>query len=796
MESSLLQRAQRILAQVVDQGVTRERMGAFLDETCAGDAELRTEVESLLEFIDVPESFLSSSALADASDVELEATEDLTGREFQSYRIERRLASGGMGAVYLATRTLGDGVQQRVAFKVVKRGMDSEEIVRRFRQERRTLAKMSHPNIASMLDGGVLPDGRPYLAMEYVEGEPIDQAGKRLSIEQRLRLFATVCRAVHSAHQNLILHRDLKPGNILVTADGQPKLLDFGIAKVMSRPGEATVDATITQQSALTPNYASPEQILGDTSLTTATDVYSLGVVLYQLLSGVRPYHFEMPTLPALAQAMRELVVKLPSAMASDSQTARALRGDLDNIVLKAMRREPGRRYASAEEFADDIERHLAGMPVTARPLTTAYYLSTFVRRHAAASVAIAMGIITLAAVAGLIVVQNRRVARERDEAYDARNQSEMVVALMREALSADDPFKPGKDKTVRSSLEYLLSQLDARHRDDPKLRASVRHTIGLVDVSLGEFDKARALLSRAHDERLEMFGPLHHDVAESLMGLGALEFRTGRYEEAARRFSDALAIFRSVDAHPQTDIAGAYNDLGVALRAMGTLDEALEALEHARELRDPPQTPDGELQLAETYNNLANVHLGLKDFPAAHACMQRSLELRRGRLPEDHALVIQSMNNLAFIAINEGQFELARDLLSDAVPAEARTLGPDHPQHAGTLQNLGRALLNLGEYEAAEARFVQALAIRVARLPLTDPRAVKNREYLIRTLVAQHEFEAAQIVLNEALAPFEQLDERMKAERDLAASACELYEDWGRAEQLMHWQALRPVRE
>ena len=790
MESSLLQRAQLVLAKVVDQGITRDGVAGFLDSACGGDAELRTEVESLLAFIDVPDGFLNESALADVVGDTVDLTEDLTGKEFHAYRIERRLASGGMGAVYLATRTLGDGVQQRVAFKVVKRGMDSEEIVRRFRQERRTLAKMSHPNIASMLDGGVLPDGRPYLAMEYVEGEPIDQAGKRLSIQQRLRLFCAVCRAVHNAHQNLILHRDLKPGNILVTADGQPKLLDFGIAKVMSKSGEATADATIAQQSALTPNYASPEQIFGDSALTTATDVYSLGVVLYQLLSGERPYHFDMPTLPGLAQAMRELTVQAPSAAAEDPQVARALRGDLDNIVLKAMRRDPARRYASAEEFADDIERHLTGMPVMARPLTTAYYLSTFVRRHAAASVAMAMGVLTLAAVAGLIVVQNRRVARERDEAYAARNQSEMVVALMREALSADDPFKPGRDKTVRSSLEYLLAQLDARHRNDPALRASVRHTIGLVDLSLGEFEKARALLSRAHDERLAMFGPMHHDVGESLMGLGGLEFKTGRFDEAAQRFREALQIFRSVDAHPQTDIAGAYNDLGVALRALGRSEEAFTALDQARALRDPPLTPDGELQLAETLNNLANVSLGNKDFAAAHAYLGRSLELRRARLPEDHALVVQNMNNLAFIAINEGDFTLARDLLEDAVPAEARTLGPDHPQHAGTLQNLGRALMGLGEYEEAEASFVRALAIRVAKLPPKDPRAIKNREYLIGALLAQREFEAAQTVLTEALAPFGDLAERAKVESDLAPVARELYKQWGKAERFNHWNA------
>jgi len=394
--------------------------------------------------------------------------------------------------------------------------------------------------------------------------------------------------------------------------------------------------------------------------------------------------------------------------------------------------------------------------------------------------------------VVGVIIVQNRRVARERDDAYAARNKSEMVVTLMREALSADDPYKPGREKTVRASLEYLLGELDARHHDDPSLRASVRHTIGMVDLSLGDFDAAQKLLTQAYEERTAFFGTLHPDVAESLMGLGEHRFRTGQYERAVELFRDALRVYEAAAPDRTAEISGARNDLGVAIRATGDNVGALRELELSRQLRDPPRTPEGELELAETLNNLANVHVGLGDFAAAHECMRRSLELRRAQLADDHALTVQSKNNLAFIAINEGQFALARQLLEEAVPVEAKALGADHPQHAGTLQNLGRALLGLREYEEAESVLVKALAIRVSKLSPTDARTVRTREYLIRALVPQGEHEAAETLLAEAIAPFTDPAEREKTERQLAPAACLLYEAWGKPERLAHWQSLR----
>lgn len=805
-----LKNAQSIFEQAL--ALPLEERDQAVVRLCGEDEALRDEVRSLLAFAQVPDAFLQSSALEQAalesasalggqsSDPSsssallargLSSSEDPfpPGSRIQAYEVISRLATGGMGSVYLAKRQHDDGVEQKVAIKLIKRGMDSDEIVARFKRERRTLARLSHPNIALLQEAGLLPDGRPFLAMEYVQGEPIDAAAdaQQMSTQKRLRLFCTVCAAVHAAHQNLVVHRDLKPSNILVTADGQPKLLDFGIAKVLQQSDDATrpreelspreLDHTLDTHShltPLTPDFASPEQITGAHPITTASDVYSLGVILYLLLSGQRPYHYTGLTPAGLPQFIAHVKVIPPSvaARASNPAASRDLKGDLDKIILKAMRIDPAERYASAEQLAEDITRHLEGSPVIARPLTASYLVSSFIRRHPALSVGGAMGIIAAAALTASIMVQNQRVARERDDAYAARAQAEMVVSLMREALSADDPFKPKSDRTVKGTLEYLLRELDARHSNNPTLIASVRHTIGMIDLSLGDYTKARELMTSAYNSRLSLFGESHHDVGESLMGLGALAFSTGALEEAKQRFTQALAIFRAVGADPAQDIASALNDLGVTLRAQGDFDSALTALKEARLLRSKPISPNGELQLAETLNNLANVYRQRQEFELAHEAMEASLKIRRALLPTGHALLVQSLNNLAVIATSEKKYDVAESLLNEALPMERAALGDSHPDRAGTLMNMGRVYLATNRAEQAEEMFRSALMIRIAKLPAKDNRTFATRKALATALIDQGELDGARRLLKEAIDAADSPAEREKRTKELAELA------------------------
>ena len=369
------QNVRKILERALD--LDPAECATYLDEACAGDAELRREIDSLLAANDqATRGFLTGKAIDQVGDLVELGSDTLQGRRIGPYQVLEEIGHGGMGTVYRAVRA-DDQYQKQVAIKVVRGGLGDRLAIQRFKAERQILANLDHANIARLLDGGATEDGRPYVVMEYIEGLPIDEYAdsRRLNLRARLKLFRTVCSAVAFAHQRLVIHRDIKPANILVTESGDPKLLDFGIAKILDDQQSDGGEATVTLVRMMTPEYASPEQVRGE-PVTTATDVYSLGVVLYGLLTGRRPYRVSSKTPHDMVQAVLETEPEKPSIQ------NRRLRGDLDNIVLKALRKEPERRYASVEQFSDDIGKHLDGLPVSARPDTLAYRGSKFVRRQ------------------------------------------------------------------------------------------------------------------------------------------------------------------------------------------------------------------------------------------------------------------------------------------------------------------------------------------------------------------------------------------------------------------------------
>ena len=459
MDSERYRQVKEIFQAALD--LPREERSAYVGTASGDDDEVRQEVLSLLNNEEETDGFLSRMAVDYVPGAPFAGglPEDEIGRRIGPYQIVREIGAGGMGSVYLAERV--DEFRQKAALKLMLRGMDSRAIVSRFRHERQILAGLDHPNIARLLDGGATDDGRPYFVMEYVEGTPIDAYCQKhtLEITGRLKLFRQVCAAVQYAHQNLVVHRDIKPGNILVTAGGAPKLLDFGIAKLLRR--EEHPDTALLTQAGMrmmTPEYASPEQVKG-LPITTTSDVYSLGVVLYELLAGRLPYEFAAKSFVEVERVVCEQEPARPSALETGAR-AKRLAGDLDTIVLKALEKDPHRRYGSVEQLSEDIRRHLDGVPIAARPATMMYRAGKFVRRNRTGVFAAALVVLSLAG--GLIATTRQAHIAQQQRARAERRFNEVRQVAESFLFEFDDKIRnltgstPARKLLVERALEYL----------------------------------------------------------------------------------------------------------------------------------------------------------------------------------------------------------------------------------------------------------------------------------------------------------------------------------------------------
>ncbi len=758
MTPELLRKAEDVVLRALD--APKAHRSRVVSELCAGDAALQREVESLLEHDAGATHFLTTPVLGtDLTNLGFgieEAGEDLSGEMVGPYRLERRVAVGGMGAVYAASRADGQ-FSQHVAIKLVKRGMDSDEILSRFRHERETLAALNHPNIARLLDGGVTSSGRPYLVMEFVEGRTVDEYCRErgLRIEDRLRLFRGVCEAVRYAHQNLVVHRDLKPTNILVTREGAVKLLDFGIAKVVSDSGAAH---TRREERRLTPEYASPEQVRGE-SVTTATDVYSLGVILYELLSGARPYRFESRSSAELERVVCAQIPELPSLAAGRSDVAmiveegsehrgraaaKHLKGDLDTIIMMALRKEPERRYASVEALIADIDRFSRGLPVSARRDTLLYRASKFVRRHALACAA-AVAVLALSA-AGVSTIW-----RERDEAYSARDQAERINAYMMEFLRSPDISSADPEARADVRVRDVLASASARAevefgKTDPLVLAAVRSSVGRSYLALGMNDEAKDAIWSAADIRKNVVGEGHHDFAESLIDMAAWCFENQDLATAHDLLRSSLRIHERLRGTRNEDTARCWNDLGAVFRAQGRHAEAIQAHEHAMKIRTELFGPES-LPVAESLNNIAVARLNLGDTTRARETFEKALAIRQNAFRQTartHPLVLASMQNLAAALLHQQDYAGAETLYRQTLPQAKAAYGDSHPAYARHLSNLALLLLETGREHEAEGLLRNALTIFRDHARLADStRPVQvTWIYVIKSLIMQGKFQ------------------------------------------------------
>jgi eukaryotic-like serine/threonine-protein kinase len=617
---------------------------ALVAERCGEDVELRREVESLL---DQTTGALERAAQYATETFRRDLTSFSAGRRLGPWAIVREIGRGGMGAVYLAERADG-AFTRHVAIKVLKRGLDTEEIVERFLGERQILARLDHPGIVRVVDAGTTDDGLPYLVMDYVEGMPITQYAREheLSVDERLRLFRDVCTAVTYAHQNLIVHRDLKPSNILITREGEVKLLDFGIAKLLE-PDAAAYPVTITMLRVMTPEYASPEQVQGN-PVTTVSDVYSLGVVLYELLTGERPYRLKTRRADEVSKAICEQEPERPSTVVANRESrfenqdscnsrftipdSRSLRGDLDNIVLKALRKEPPRRYSSVNQLSEDIRRHLEGLPVRARKDTVGYRSAKFVRRHKVGVAAVA--IIALVLLAGMIATifewQNARAERRKAEARFeiVRKSSRTMFSEIQNALAN----LPGSVDARRLLLQRATEQLDALESgagDDSRLQvdlADAYQEIGsLPDKSLAErtelFHKAIALDQNVLAKEPKNIGA-RENLAMSNINLADFARARGNNDEALVHNREAIALLESVAhdepakiEHKKTLWDASYNT-ALTFTQLGRAAEALEVSKRiyplALELQEKDSADKSEHKFRRPYLSLALAANGL----------------------------------------------------------------------------------------------------------------------------------------------------------------------------------------
>jgi serine/threonine protein kinase len=813
MPDDLRQRARQIFMDVAD--LPSAEVPAALDRLCAHNAALRAEVESLLRAQQSAAGFLVSPTLdhptspAEAPTLGAPAGADAApihegpGSRIGPYKLLQLIGEGGFGSVFMAEQE--QPVRRRVALKIIKLGMDTRQVVARFEQERQALAILDHPSIAKVFDAGATDTGRPYFVMELCTGEPIDAYCDRhsLSISQRLELFAQVCHAVQHAHTKGIIHRDIKPRNILVaTQDGRPhaKVIDFGIAKATeARLTERTL-FTEHKQIVGTPEYMSPEQAEGSLDIDTRTDVYALGVLLYELLTGSTPFTSDELRSAAYAEIQRIIrEVEPPAPSTRLNQNAQTLasiaarrnieprrlnliiRGELDWIVMKALDKDRKRRYETADGLAQDIRRYIAGEPISAAPPSRAYRLRTFIRRHrgpviAAALIATALILGLIGTTTGMLWARHEReratlaaaaesaakaLAQDNEhKALAAAARAQSIADFVTTSLGAADAYNPGggQSTTILAAMDRALADLNAgRFKNDPETEASLQHTIARILQHNGREKQARPLFQQALDTRTRILPADHADIAASLTGLAGAELSIGDPKVAESLYAKSLDMLRRLHPGDHESVAAALGDVANArinqfrnADAEPLLVEALAMLERLN--------PGDDAKKARTLDTLATVRYNLGRGPDAEALYQRALDMNQRLFPGDNPRVLISLFNLGTLRKDLGRPRDAEPLLTTAYDMARRLYTGDHQYLATAINNLANLRTTLGHPEQAEPLYVQALDMN-RRLYPADNLVVANGLYNLG--YARHRLgraAEAESLLLEALAMYARL--------------------------------------
>lgn len=722
---------------------------AFLNSACGSNPELRQQVEDLIRSYEEGGSFIEE-AVAETVFEALGQGLPHEGDRIGPYQITGVIGHGGMGSVYCANR-MDDQFTQRVAIKVLRGGFGSSpELLKRFRAERQILASLTHPNIACLLDGGITASGLSYLVMEYIKGTTIDAYSEKqgLTVAARLGLFRQVCAAVQYAHQNLIVHRDIKPANVMVTADGAPKLLDFGIAKLLSPDalGE-TVAATRPAERLMTPEYASPEQIRGE-AITTATDVYGLGVLLYELLTGKRPFRTENLTPANLERVICETAPERPSAIVAKpgSVIFENVSGDLDNIVLKAMHKDPARRYASAAELSEDVARYLRGFPVSARADSWRYRAAKFLSRHKLASAAAALFLLTTTGLSVGLAVQ---ATRAKQEARTANQVSDFMVNLFE--FSRPDRTQ-GRNNYARDLVDLGAQRAATELAGQPVVEARLFDMLGTTYRELGVFDQAESLLNKAYSIRSRLFGPDSREAAETLQTLAEIASDKGDLELAGKDYERVLAIWTKLDGRDNEKTAEVIDDIGELRWQLGDFNGAkqryLEAIDICNRIKGPKNW-----QTLDAQNDLQVVLADQSDYAPAEALARKVLATEIQVFGPTNPIVGITLNNLGYILAQTAQYRESEAVFKRALDLRLKVDGAEHPAVALSFSNLGWLARELGHYQEAQSLGERALAMA---MKLVGPKSLDTtacQGQLGLTMLAKGDLPRARQLLGTSLA-------------------------------------------
>jgi eukaryotic-like serine/threonine-protein kinase len=748
--------------QLVEEALELEekQRSEFLERQCAGDQNLRVEVESLLAFGQDAENFMEASALQIVAEAlaekdcatqypgndpalegqpgnsatggvykaeELSVEVGLVGRRIGAYTLVSRIGMGGMGTVWLAERSDGR-FERQTAVKFLSLALAGPGGAERFRREGSIVGRLAHPHIAELIDAGVSAEGQPYLVLEHVEGERIDEYCGRhlLDVEARVRLFLDVLAAVAHAHTNLIVHRDLKPSNVLVRKDGQVKLLDFGIAKLLEDEGQAAAATQLTEEGggALTLAYAAPEQVTGE-PVTTATDVYALGVLLYMLLTGQHPAGADIRSQAKLVKAIVDTEPRPPSSVVAPAEPGteavtvnaanrastpdklrRELRGDLDTIVTKALRKSPKERYPSVTAMAEDLQRYLKHEPISARPDTLAYRAAKFVRRNRTAVALVTTAIVAIAAGVVGTVMQARTARVQRDLALGERDRSTRITDFMTHMFNVSDPSEArGNTVTAREILDKASQDIETGLARDPETQAHLLYVMGTVYDSLGLIHDARPMLERAVQLQRQVLGPENPDTLRSASFLGVILLEDGQEEEAEKVQRDTLVLQRRVLGPEHLDTLTTMARLAAVLSWQGRLVEGeklhREVLAIERRVLGP-EHPKTLVLTTSLVGTLAREGDESR-YPEAEKLGRETLAVERRVFGPEHPDTLAAMAHLGMVLCSERKYAESEQIIRQGLAIELRVLGPEHPDTLDLRSYLALDLMRQGRYQEAE---------------------------------------------------------------------------------------------
>jgi eukaryotic-like serine/threonine-protein kinase len=643
-----------------------------------------------------------------------------------NYQLLHKIGRGGMGTVYLAERN-DDLYKNRVAVKIMRRGMDTDDILKRFRDERQILARLNHPNITHLHDGGITSDGRPYFVMEYVEGKPITKYcdDNKLALHKRIDLFLQICEALEYAHQNLVIHRDLKPENILVTEQGIVKLLDFGIAKLLDENKAQSYTQVVNSGKLMTPEFASPEQVHGS-PINTTSDVYQMGLILYTLFCGQHAYDIKNKSMAEIEQTIlhqnpvkpSERIMHVPPEILLDVCENRSvspkklksfLKGDLDTILMRALQKKPERRFSSVTEMKDDIERFRKGLPIRSRGDNFSYKSAKFIKRHSLAIIFSAVFLMTLFLFG---TFYHLSVTEQRNYAQQEAAKAAQVTGFMMDLFESSDPtLTQGNEITARQLLEEGEARI-AMLEGQPDIQAEMFDVTGQIYRRLGEFDRSEELLFKAIEIRSLLYGSDHTETMAVYDQLGLLYSDRGEFEVADSLLRRVLSIRKEQLGSDDPAIAESYSNLAYVVRRTGNIREAENMYRKSYEIREKVLGDRHPLTI-ESMSSLGVTLLNQGRYIESVDILEEVLRNRRERLGARHPNLAMSINNLGAVMLNVGEFSRAGQLFEESLEMRKNLFGDQHPKVALVLNNLGMVQMEQGNFEQAHDHFNGALTIR-----------------------------------------------------------------------------------